>query len=59
MNGVSHLFCVDVGRWTPRGTILNVSDGQCSLTVSVPYLIRPKYGLMHSVHKYVNLGMAV
>ena len=24
-------------------------------TVSVPYLIRPKYGLLHGVHKYVDL----
>ena len=30
-------------------------EDQCSLTVSVPYLIRVKYGLLHAVHKYVDL----
>ena len=33
--------------------------GQCPLTVSVPYLIRAKYGLLHRVHRYIDLEMAV
>ena len=31
------------------------SEGQCSLMVSVPYLMRLKYGLLHGVHSYVDL----
>ena len=34
-------------------------DGQCPLRVVVPCLIRLKYGLLHGVHRYMELGMAV
>ena len=55
-------FCCLVLVW--RGCLQEESfymspSGQCSLTVLVTYLIRLKYGLLHGVHRYVELGMAI